>query len=106
MATNRRMTPEVLAQQPGVVAVFLSGAGDFGRDVGEWRQTAGRMFVTANDRQWQSVIMHINDKRTLHLLRGEERAIIIVIETGCKFSKCVARSMRRALDSVKEKATC
>ncbi len=99
MGTNRKMTAEILSQQPGVVAVFIQH-GEHGPATDAWRATAARLFITANERGWSNVVMHIDGGRTLHLLREQGEAIIVVMETGCKFAKNVARSMRRALDTV------
>ncbi len=103
MAPNRRMTPEVLAQQPGVVAVFVGTTAKFSEKWAYWEtwQAAAEMYVKIAD--WyksSTIISHIDTQRTLHLSRSGETMIVVVMETGCKFSKCVARSMRRALDSV------
>ncbi len=99
MGTNRKMTAEVLAQQPGVVAVFVNQCGEHGHATDAWRATAARLFITASEKRWSNVVMHIDGGRSLHLLCEQGESIIVVMETGCKFAKNVSRSMRRALDA-------
>lgn len=100
----RRMTPEVLAAQDGVLAVFMRGAGEWGRESFRWRDAAGRMFLLADALHVDDLTLHVADAQAVRLLGAHsdrQEGCVVVYQPTSKAAKSLPRAMRKCIEHIR-----
>jgi hypothetical protein len=104
-ATNRRMTPEVLAAQDGVLAVFMGSNGmpaavSMG-DAAKWRRVVDYVCMAADDAHVDGLVVHLADAQGIRLLCVDDLCCVVVYQPTCKAAKSLPRSMRRCIEHIR-----
>jgi hypothetical protein len=100
IATNRRMTPEVLAAQDGVLAVFVGSTVCVGDDA-RWFSAAARTEELATATNSDDLVVHVAEAQAIRFLCVGDLHCIVVYQPTCKAAKSLPRAMRRCIEHVR-----
>ena len=96
----RRMTPEVLAAQEGILAVFV-GATVCEGDVDRWWSAAARTEELATATNADDLSIRINDAQVIRMMTVDDIRCIVVYNPDGRIMKSLPRAMRRCIEHVR-----